>query len=90
MEYIQGNKRITVLNEKKEEIGEITWTNAGESLIIIDHTFVENDYRGQGIAEKLVALSVDFARVNQVKVLPLCPFAKKEFDQKTEYHDVLK
>ena len=90
MEYIQGNKRITILNEKKEEIGEITWTNAGESLIIIDHTFVENDYRGQGIAEKLVALSVDFARVNQVKVLPLCPFAKKEFDQKTEYHDVLK
>lgn len=90
MEYIQGNKRITALNEKKEEIGEITWTNAGESLIIIDHTFVENDYRGQGIAEKLVALSVDFARVNQVKVLPLCPFAKKEFDQKTEYHDVLK
>ncbi len=90
MEYIQGYKRITALNEKKEKIGEITWTNAGESLIIIDHTFVENDYRGQGIAEKLVALSVDFARVNQVKVLPLCPFAKKEFDQKTEYHDVLK
>lgn len=90
MEYIQENNRFVVLNDAKIEIGEMTWSNAGETMIIIDHTYVDDAYRGQGIAEKLVSLGVTYAREQQKKVMPLCPFAKKEFDRKPEYQDVLK
>jgi Predicted acetyltransferase len=79
-----------VLLENTEEVGEITWSNAGEDLIIVDHTFVEPQFRGQGWAEKLVAASVDYARENNKKIIPLCPFAKKEFNEKNEYLDVWK
>lgn len=89
MNYIEEEARFVVLDDNKQEIGEMTWSNAGESLIIIDHTFVDDNHRGQGIAEKLVSLGVDYARRNGKKVMPLCPFAKKEFDQKKEYQDVL-
>ncbi|MBO0477401.1 N-acetyltransferase [Vagococcus sp. DIV0080] len=90
MKYVEEANRFVVYDDQMTEIGEMTWSNAGESMIIIDHTFVEDDQRGQGIAEQLVALGVDYARKNQKKVIPLCPFAKKEFDQKKDYQDVLK
>ena len=89
MKYVQGKQRFIVLNDSNEEIGEMTWSNAGESIIIIDHTFVDIAYRGKGIAEELIALGVAYARENNKKIMPLCPFAKKEFDRKKEYLDVL-
>ncbi len=68
----------------------MTWSNAGSEIMIIDHTFVDSAYRGQGLAEKLVAAGVEVARNEGKKIIPLCPFAKKEFDEKTEYADVLR
>lgn len=73
-----------------EKAGEITWSNAGEHLLLIDHTFVDSKYRGHGLASKLVFKVVEMARSEQKKILPLCPFAKKEFDQHEDYKDVLK
>lgn len=90
MKYVEEANRFVVFDDSEQEIGEMTWSNAGETMIIIDHTYVDDAHRGQGIAEKLVALGVDYARKNNKKVMPLCPFAKKEFDQKKEYQDVLK
>ena len=68
----------------------MTWSNAGSEIMIIDHTFVDSAYRGQGLAEKLVAAGVEVARNEGKKIIPLCPFEKKEFDEKTEYADVLR
>ncbi|MEG0255603.1 MAG: GNAT family N-acetyltransferase [Vagococcus sp.] len=90
MKYVEEANRFVVFEDSGQEIGEMTWSNAGETMIIIDHTYVDDAHRGRGIAEKLVALGVDYARKNNKKVMPLCPFAKKEFDQKKEYQDVLK
>lgn len=88
--YTQEEKRFVVFNQEETEIGEVTWSTAGDSMIIIDHTYVDDKYRGQGIAEKLVSLVVSYAREHHKKVIPLCPFAKKEFDRKKEYQDILK
>lgn len=71
------------------EVGEITWSVAGESLWIIDHTFVDESQRGQGYADKLVQASVERARREGKKILPLCPFAKKVIEGTPEYQDVL-
>lgn len=90
MKYVEEANRFVVLDDNQQEIGEMTWSNAGETMIIIDHTYVDDSHRGQGIAEKLVSLGVNYAREHQKKVMPLCPFAKKEFNRKPEYQDVLK
>ena len=86
MFYLFRNSSIS----NNEEAGEMTWSNAGSEIMIIDHTFVDSAYRGQGLAEKLVAAGVEVARNEGKKIIPLCPFAKKEFDEKTEYADVLR
>ena len=60
-----------------------------DKVWIIDHTFVEKSYGGQGIAGRLVAKLVEEARKNDIKIIPLCSFAKREFKLKKEYLDVL-
>lgn len=66
-------------------IAEITYTNAGEKIIIIDHTFVYPVLRGQGIAAKLIDSVVKLAIDQGKKIVPLCPYDKKLFDENEGY-----
>ncbi|EOH92143.1 GNAT family acetyltransferase [Enterococcus haemoperoxidus ATCC BAA-382] len=90
MEIKEESNRFVLLNDENKEIGEMTWSDAGTEMMIIDHTFVDPAYRGQKLAEKLVYNGVEKARREGKKIIPLCPFAKKEFDSKPEYGDVLR
>ncbi|WP_159722004.1 GNAT family N-acetyltransferase [Enterococcus sp. CSURQ0835] len=90
MEIKEEQNRFALFNDDDLEIGEMTWSDAGPEIMIIDHTFVDPTYRGQKLAEKLVLSGVEKARRENKKIIPLCPFAKKEFDTKPEYDDVLK
>ena len=68
---------------------EMTFSKAGASLIIIDHTEVSDVLRGKSAGKQLVAAAVQHARDHNIKILPLCPFAKSVFDKVPEYGDVL-
>ncbi len=78
-----------VIEENGNRGAEMTYTNAGEDKIIIDHTFVEKQFRGEGIAKDLVAEGIKFARENNLKVVPICPFAKAVIEKTPEFQDVL-
>ena len=69
---------------------EMTYSSAGPDKIIIDHTEVDEDIKGQGVGYKLVDGAVNYARANNKKIMPLCPFARAVFRKKSEaYKDVL-
>lgn len=70
--------------------GEMAYTWAGDSMLIIDHTDVEDQFRGQGIGRQLLDALVAFAREREIKVIPLCPFSKSVFDKDQSINDVLK
>ncbi|EOH85801.1 GNAT family N-acetyltransferase [Enterococcus villorum] len=89
MEIKEEQNRLVLLNDDAQEIGEMTWSDAGPDVMIIDHTFVDPEYRVQKLAEKLVFSGVELARREGKKIIPLCPYAKKEFERKSEYQDVL-
>jgi len=74
--------------EGKQE-AEMTFVFAGEDKIIIDHTGVNPGNEGKGLGKQLVAQAVTYARENNIKIIPLCPFAKKVFDKTPEFRDVL-
>ena len=75
--------------EDGKEAGVMTYTKAGEDMIIIDHTEVFPEFNGKGIGKKLVLEGVKYARENKLKILPLCPFAKALFMKLPEIQDVL-
>ncbi|GAA4281075.1 GNAT family N-acetyltransferase [Gaetbulibacter aestuarii] len=84
-----GRKGRFVIYENDTYAGEMTFTWAGKNKFIIDHTGVEDGFGGNGFGKKLVMKGVEFAREENVKILPLCPFAKAEFDKNEDIADVL-
>lgn len=85
-----GKKGSFYMEQDGERVAEMTYTWAGESMFIIDHTEVSEKLKGQGAGKKLVEAGVAFARKLNVKILPLCPFAKNVFDKTPKYDDVLR
>lgn len=75
--------------ENEKIAGEMTYVWAGDSKFIIDHTEVFSEFEGKGIGKKLVMAAVEYARANNLKILPLCPFAKAVFERTKEIQDVM-
>ncbi len=67
----------------------MTFVFAGNDKIIIDHTEVKPGNEGKGFGKKMVVKAVEYARANNIKIIPLCPFAKSVFDKTPEFKDVL-
>lgn len=68
---------------------ELTFSKAGASLLIIDHTEVPAVFRGMGVGQALVLRAVEDARASGRRILPLCPFAAAQFRRHPEWVDVL-
>jgi predicted GNAT family acetyltransferase len=69
---------------------EMTYSRAGEGLIIIDHTEVPAALRGRKVGERLVRQAIEDARRDGVAIMPRCPFAKAQIDRRPEWQDVLR
>jgi predicted GNAT family acetyltransferase len=83
-----GKRGMLIASVNGQQAGMIAYTWAGEDKFIIDHTETVPDFAGQGVGKQLVAAAVDLARTSNVKVMPLCPFAKGVFDKTPDYADV--
>jgi len=68
---------------------EMTYSRAGDGIIIIDHTDVPPALRGRKVGERLVSRAVADARQERITIVPLCPFAKAQFGRHPEWRDVL-
>lgn len=75
--------------EDGKEAGNMTYSWAGENRFIIDHTEVNPEFSGKGVGKKMVLAAVEYARENNLKIIPLCPFAKSVFDKLEDIRDVL-
>ncbi len=84
-----GKKGRFIIYENNEEAGEMTYVWAGKDKFIIEHTEVEEKFNGHGFAKQLVMAGVDYARKNDLKIIPLCPYAKSRFDRDKSIGDVL-
>ncbi|HQZ25451.1 MAG TPA: GNAT family N-acetyltransferase [Flavobacterium sp.] len=86
---LNGSKGYFYVSVDGKQEGKMTFVFAGNDKIIIDHTEVNPGNNGKGFGKKMVAKAVEFAREKNIKIIPLCPFAKKVFDKTPEFRDVL-
>lgn len=84
-----GSKGTFFISRNNEILAEMTYSRAGEKLVIIDHTEVSDELRGQGAGKELVYTLVEWARANDIKVMPLCPFVNSVFRRDLTIQDVL-
>lgn len=69
---------------------EMTFSKAGEKIIIIDHTGVPSELGGKGVGKALVEYMVMDVRARGLKIVPLCPFTRATLQKHPEWQDVLK
>ncbi len=87
---LNGHKGSFYIEANGDKQAEMIFTMAGVDTMIIDHTEVGDVLRGKGAGLQLVMAGVEYARENNIKIIPLCPFAKSIFDKKEKIKDVLK
>jgi len=89
IKHNEGKKGLFEIFDGDNLAGEMSYTWAGDTKFIIDHTEVFPGNEGKGFAKQLVMAGVEFARAKNVKILPLCPYAKSLFDKSPDLKDVL-
>lgn len=84
-----GKKGRFFIIENNVQLAEMTYTWVNTDRIIIDHTEVDDALRGKNAGKLMVFKAVDLARGKNLKIIPLCPFAKSVFQKVAEINDVL-
>lgn len=87
MEIKQGNNQFYI-GEEAHPLAEITYYVKSDRVIAADHTYVSEELRGQGIANKLLERLAAFAREKKLLIEPICSFVKREFDRSDAYADL--
>ena len=83
-----GRGAFLIRNEENKRVAEMTYVTSGDSAFIIDHTEVDRELRGKGIAEDLLEAAVKHAREKNLKIHATCPFALKKLQEEPAYQDV--
>ncbi|MBF0750751.1 MULTISPECIES: GNAT family N-acetyltransferase [unclassified Pasteurella] len=72
-----------ILNEQGEKIAKLTYFYETEKKINANHTFVSNQLRGQGIADKLYQALVTFITEKQLELHPTCSYIEKKWARRS-------
>lgn len=76
MEFQMERNRIFKEDESGKVLAEITFPETEQGIFCIDHTFVDDSLRGQGIAGQLVQLAVQKIQEQGGKVTVTCSYAQ--------------
>lgn len=84
MNFKKEENRIFAEYENKKVVAEITFPEVREGVYEIDHTFVDDSLRGQGIAGKLMELAVEEIKSRGGEVTASCSYAKHWLEKRSE------
>jgi len=84
-----GKKGIFYIGQDGAIEAELVYSIPSEGKMIIEHTEVGDSLAGKGAGKELVETAVNYARAHNMKIVPLCPFAKSLFDKIEAWKDVL-
>lgn len=82
-----GEENSFVLMEDGE-MAAVVYEIVGDEMAIL-HTIVPEKLNGKGIGSALVKSALDFCRKANLKVDPVCPFAKAYIQNHKEYQDLV-
>lgn len=78
------------IEQDGRSVAEATYTIDSDGAMVIRHTHVSDELRGQGVALRLTRAAVDHARRGGMQVVPVCSYARKTIARHEDLQDVLK
>ena len=88
MEIKQSGSGFFIESENKM-VAQLVYTMLPNNVLAINSVVVNPEFRGQGIATKIVNHCVEYAREHKLVIKPICSFAVAEFARRKDYADVL-
>ena len=82
----KGNKRFVIYVDKYEAFVEY---NTGEGKLNLHHTHTDPELRGKGLAAQVVRAALEFARKNNLKVVPTCSYVRAFLKKNGEYDELV-
>jgi predicted GNAT family acetyltransferase len=84
----KGEKSFYVGDAEEDALAKMEFLQDGDD-IIIEHTIVSDQLRGQSVGRKLLEKVVELAREKNKKIIPICPYAKSALSKSDQYLDLL-
>lgn len=70
-----------VLRINGERLGFLEFTRPDAGMMRIEYVEVDPELRGSGVARQLVEKAVAFAKENQLRVVPICGYARSVIER---------
>lgn len=84
---LDADQRRFVIRDE-QGTGELRYNIIG-SRIVLEHTEVSPAMRGRGVAASLARAALEYARANELTVIPVCPFVISYLARHPEYQTLL-
>ncbi len=81
------NERFVIYVEGNEVYVEYTMRN---NEINLHHTYTDPALRGKGLAAQVVRAALEFAKENNLKVIPTCSYVQAFIAKNDEYKELVK
>ncbi len=78
--YVEENNRV---------IAELSYSFAGADKLILDQINVSAKLKAKNIGNSLVEAAVNYSKAKNIRIVPLCPFAKDLIENTPEFREVL-
>lgn len=88
MKFQHEPGRVFALGEDGTLLAEITFPTE-DGVAVINHTFVHESLRGQGVAGQLMREAVSAIRQAGLKLKPVCSYAVGWMEKHPEHGDLL-
>ncbi|PIQ20459.1 MAG: GNAT family N-acetyltransferase, partial [Cytophagales bacterium CG18_big_fil_WC_8_21_14_2_50_42_9] len=84
----EENQEFTI--DLNGDQAELAYAQPQDDILDFQHTFVPEDYRGEGLADKLIKTGLEYAQDNGYKVIPSCPAVAAYMRRHKEYESLMK
>jgi predicted GNAT family acetyltransferase len=87
VEHDAAGKRFVARLDAGE--AELTYEESASRVLDLQHTFVPPEARGEGVGEELVQFAFSYARQNDYRIPPTCPFVRNWLEDHPEQEDIV-
>ena len=89
MEWTAERDAVRLLDDQHAVLAEVTFPQVEPGIVEINHTFVDESLRGQGIAGQLMGRAVASIAASGYYARPTCSYAASWFEKHPEHAALL-
>jgi uncharacterized protein len=89
MQFIYEDHRVYVVDASNKVIVNATFPFIKDNVVNVNHTFVDPELRGQGVASTLMHHVYDHAKKLGYKMVATCPYAVIWFKRNKDKNDII-